>query len=40
MTAAGNDYGFDYIFARQVDAIGKDGDVLIAISTSGNSPIS
>lgn len=38
MTAIGNDYGFDKIFARQVEAIGKRGDVLIAMSTSGNSP--
>lgn len=37
LTAAGNDYGFDHIFARQIDAIGKSGDILIAISTSGNS---
>jgi len=37
LTAIGNDYGFDYIFARQVEAIGSPGDVLIAISTSGNS---
>ncbi len=37
LTAAGNDLGFDHIFARQINAIGNDGDVLIAISTSGNS---
>jgi D-sedoheptulose 7-phosphate isomerase len=37
LTACGNDYGFDHIFARQVDALGKSEDVLIAISTSGNS---
>lgn len=37
LTAAGNDFGFDQIFARQVDAIGHSGDTLIAISTSGNS---
>ena len=37
LTAIGNDYGFDYIFSRQVEAIGKRGDILIAISTSGNS---
>ena len=36
-TAIGNDYGFDQVFARQVVAFGQDGDVLIAISTSGNS---
>jgi D-sedoheptulose 7-phosphate isomerase len=38
LTAAGNDYGFDSIFARQVEAFGKAGDMLIGISTSGNSP--
>ena len=38
LTAIGNDYGFDEVFARQVKAIGKAGDVLIAISTSGKSP--
>jgi D-sedoheptulose 7-phosphate isomerase len=37
LTAAGNDYGFDHVFARQVRAHGKPGDVLIAISTSGKS---
>lgn len=37
MTAIGNDYGFDEIFARQVWAFGQKGDVLIAFSTSGNS---
>ncbi|HEX8281502.1 MAG TPA: SIS domain-containing protein [Chthoniobacterales bacterium] len=37
LTAAGNDYGFDEIFARQVAAFGQPGDVLIAITTSGNS---
>ncbi len=37
LTAAGNDIGFENIFARQIDALGKDGDVAIAISTSGNS---
>jgi len=37
ITAAGNDYGFDEIFARQVLAFGQTGDVLIAISTSGKS---
>ncbi|MEA3186511.1 MAG: D-sedoheptulose 7-phosphate isomerase [Chthoniobacter sp.] len=37
VTAIGNDYGFDEIFARQVRAFGKEGDVLVAISTSGNS---
>jgi D-sedoheptulose 7-phosphate isomerase len=38
LTAAGNDFGFDQIFARQVAALGRPGDVLIAISTSGKSP--
>lgn len=37
ITCCGNDFGFDDIFARQVDALGKPGDVLVAISTSGNS---
>jgi D-sedoheptulose 7-phosphate isomerase len=37
-TAVGNDYGFDHIFSRQVEALGQPGDVLLAISTSGNSP--
>ena len=38
LTAAGNDYGFDRIFSRQVAALGRPGDILIGISTSGNSP--
>ena len=38
LTAIGNDYGFDRVFARQVEALGKAGDVAIAITTSGNSP--
>ena len=38
LTAVGNDYGFEQIFARQVQALGRPGDVAIAISTSGNSP--
>lgn len=37
LTAVGNDYGFDKVFARQVEALGNAGDVLIGISTSGNS---
>lgn len=37
LTAIGNDYGYDYAFARQVEALGRAGDVLFAISTSGNS---
>jgi D-sedoheptulose 7-phosphate isomerase len=38
LTAVGNDYGYDYVFARQVEALGRPGDVLVGISTSGNSP--
>jgi D-sedoheptulose 7-phosphate isomerase len=38
LTAAGNDLGFDFIFSRQVEALGKPGDLLIIHSTSGNSP--
>ncbi len=37
LTAVGNDYGFNYIFSRQVRGLGHAGDVLLAISTSGNS---
>ena len=37
LTAIGNDYGYDYTFARQVEALGREGDVLVAISTSGRS---
>jgi D-sedoheptulose 7-phosphate isomerase len=37
VTAIGNDYGFDLIFARQLEALGKEGDVAVGISTSGNS---
>ncbi|CAG0942729.1 D-sedoheptulose 7-phosphate isomerase [Candidatus Brocadiaceae bacterium] len=37
LTAGGNDIGFENVFARNVEAFGKEGDVLIAISTSGNS---
>jgi D-sedoheptulose 7-phosphate isomerase len=37
LTAAGNDLGFDQIFARQIEALGRPGDVVIAISTSGKS---
>jgi len=37
LTAGGNDIGFDNIFARSVEALGQEGDVLIGISTSGNS---
>lgn len=38
MTAIGNDYGYERLFARQLQALGREGDVFIAISTSGNSP--
>ena len=38
LTAIGNDYGYDYVFSRQVEALGRPGDLLIGISTSGNSP--
>ncbi len=37
LTAIGNDYGYDNVFERQVEALGMPGDVLLAISTSGNS---
>jgi len=37
ITCVGNDYGFDHIFSRYIQGIGKPGDVLLAISTSGNS---
>lgn len=38
LTAIGNDYGYERLFARQVQALGRSGDVFIAYSTSGNSP--
>ena len=38
VTAIGNDYGFDLIFSRQLEALARRGDVAIGISTSGNSP--
>lgn len=37
LTAIGNDYGFDQVFSRQVEALGRSGDVLIVLSTSGRS---
>lgn len=37
LTAVGNDYSFDEIFSRQIEAIGRPGDVFLAITTSGNS---
>jgi D-sedoheptulose 7-phosphate isomerase len=38
ITCVANDYGFDKIFSRGVEALGKPGDILLAITTSGNSP--
>jgi D-sedoheptulose 7-phosphate isomerase len=38
LTCIGNDYGFDHVFSRQVLGLGRAGDCLVAISTSGNSP--
>ena len=38
VTAIGNDYGFDHVFSRQIEALAKAGDVAVGISTSGNSP--
>lgn len=38
LTAIGNDYGYELLFARQIEAVGKVGDVFIGISTSGRSP--
>jgi len=38
LTAVANDYGYDQVFARMIDGIGEAGDVLIGLSTSGNSP--
>ena len=37
LTAIGNDYGYEFVFSRQLEALGRKGDLLIAISTSGNS---
>ena len=37
LTAVGNDYGYDKVFVRQVEALAQAGDVLVGISTSGNS---
>ncbi|OSQ50268.1 D-sedoheptulose 7-phosphate isomerase [Thalassospira alkalitolerans] len=37
LTAIGNDFGFDYLFSRQIEALGRPGDIAIGISTSGNS---
>jgi D-sedoheptulose 7-phosphate isomerase len=38
VTAIGNDFGFDVVFSRQIEALGRPGDMAIGISTSGNSP--
>ena len=38
LTAIGNDYGFDSIFSRQVEALAAPGDIVVGLSTSGNSP--
>lgn len=38
LTAVANDYSYDYVFARQVEALGRSGDILLALSTSGSSP--
>jgi D-sedoheptulose 7-phosphate isomerase len=38
LTAIGNDYGFDQVFARQLEGIARTGDVAVGISTSGTSP--
>ena len=38
LTAIGNDYGFEHVFSRQVEGLGKHGDVLLALTTSGRSP--
>jgi len=37
LTAIGNDYGYEHVFARQIQALGDPGDLVVAISTSGNS---
>ncbi len=38
LTAVGNDYGYECVFARQIEALGQPGDIFLAISTSGKSP--
>ncbi|MBA7592601.1 Phosphoheptose isomerase [subsurface metagenome] len=38
MTSLANDYGFDTVFSRQIEALGQQGDAALAISTSGTSP--
>jgi len=38
ITACANDYGYEYVFSKQVEAYGQSGDILVVLSTSGNSP--
>jgi D-sedoheptulose 7-phosphate isomerase len=38
LTCIGNDYGYEHVFSRQIEALGRRGDVLVGFSTSGNSP--
>jgi D-sedoheptulose 7-phosphate isomerase len=38
LTCISNDYGYEHVFSRQVEALGRDGDILVGFSTSGNSP--
>jgi D-sedoheptulose 7-phosphate isomerase len=38
LTCVANDYGYEFVFSRQVDALGHEGDVLVVLTTSGNSP--
>ena len=38
MTAIGNDYGYDQVFSRQISGLGREGDVAVGLTTSGNSP--
>lgn len=38
LTAIGNDFGYEHVFSRQVEALGQPGDVFVGISTSGHSP--
>jgi D-sedoheptulose 7-phosphate isomerase len=38
LTCAGNDFGYENVFKRQLEALGREGDVFVALSTSGNSP--
>ncbi|CAA2929439.1 Phosphoheptose isomerase [Arsenophonus endosymbiont of Bemisia tabaci Q2] len=37
LSCVGNDFGYDYVFSRYIEAVGKEGDILFALSTSGNS---